>query len=243
MYRKFRLALEILRATPHCLKHFQTYPPVFIIGAPRSGTTLTLKLFSEQPQITPVMEPFKLWKKAFRTSQDDSYKSRANFLGFQALRYFYYDLIETDKPYLVVKDPRDSIRIQQLKYLFPLAKFIHVIRDGRDVIASILKTSQNEIYLTEEDGWPHVRIPNYQAMFTNPVHINAAIQWQYCVSTSLRDLASISPDNLFTFLYEDLVANPATVAPQILKFACPEVDSNALEKIITTVANEVVKIP
>jgi hypothetical protein len=241
MLEKGKLLLSILLSIPNCIRHFQAYPPIFIIGSPRSGTTLTLKLFENQPQITTSLEPFKLWKKAFRSSVDDTYQSSINVLGLQVLRYFYYQQIIPTQPYLVVKDPRDSIRVNTIKRLFPNAKFIHVLRDGRDVIASIMKTSQNDLYLTEDDQWPHVRIPGYRKLFENPCHINAAIQWKYCVETSLNHLAEVEPSNVLTFYYEELVANPEVTANKILSFCCPEINQQELEKVISTISDQVVK--
>jgi hypothetical protein len=243
MLRKMQISLSIVQSVATVQKHFQQYPPVFIIGSPRSGTTLTLKLFQNQPQITALFEPFKIWRKAFRYSEDDSYSSNLNWLGFLALKYFYYEPITPNKPFLVVKDPRDSIRVNTLNQLFPQAKFIHIIRDGRDVIASMSRTFVNDIYLDIEDKWPHVRIPNYKTMLNDLPHINAARQWHYCVETSLEHLAVIPQDRQLTFYYEDLVNQSVEVSKKILNFAYPdlEFESTQLKKVTDSISNQVVK--
>ncbi|MGK7946829.1 MAG: sulfotransferase [Microcystaceae cyanobacterium] len=236
--------LKFIYSIPIAKQHFETYPPTFIIGAPRSGTTLTLKLFQNQPLITSLFEPQAFWSKAFRDSPDDTYQNQLNWLGFQALRYLYYREITSSHPYLVVKDPKDSIRIESLNHLFPQAKFIHIIRDGRDVVASMMKTFDNELYyLTPEEAWAHVRIPNYQTLLNNPSHINGAIQWQYCVETSLKALANIPKERQFTFSYEDLIQSPQEIATQLFNFACPQVTINqeSLNTVISSISNQVSK--
>lgn len=243
MLRKVSIALSLLRSLPPAFRHFHQYPPIFIIGAPRSGTSITLKLFQDQPLTTVSFEPFQLWEKVFRSSDDDSYDSSYNRPGSWILKSLYYQEILAEKPYLVVKDPRDSLRVNRLNTLFPNARFIHVIRDGRDVIASMMKTFQNEIYLTLEDKWPHVRIPGYRRMLSNPPHINAALQWKICVETSLQHFSTIPPERQFHFQYEDLVRNPEEIAPRILQFAYPglEFDRQRLQTIVDSIADRVIQ--
>ncbi|MEG3439827.1 sulfotransferase [Pannus brasiliensis CCIBt3594] len=243
MHRKATIALSLLQSLPRSFRHFHQYPPIFIIGAPRSGTSITLKLFQDQPLTTVLFEPFQLWQKVFRSSDDDSYRSSYHRPGSWILKSLYYQQILVDKPYLVVKDPRDSLRVNRLNRLFPDARFIHVIRDGRDVIASMMKTFQNEVYLTLEDRWPHVRIPGYRRMLSNPPHINAAHQWKICVETSLQDFSSIPPERQFHFQYEDLVRKPEEVAPRILQFAYPrlEFDRQRLQTIVDSISDRVIQ--
>ena len=240
---KISQRIKFILSIPSAKEHFKTYAPIFIIGAPRSGTTVTLKLFKNQPSITSLFEPGAFWTKAFGDGVDDSYKNSLNWLGFQALRYLYYREIIDQNPYLVVKDPRDSIRIETLNYLFPNAKFIQVIRDGRDVVASMMKTFEHDVYYLPNESWPHVRIPNYKNLLDNPSYINAAIQWKYCVESSLSGLEKIPQERQLTFKYEDLISNPLTNARKVLQFAYPQlqIDNNALNTVISSISNQVTK--
>jgi hypothetical protein len=248
----FKRSWEIATSIPKAYLHFQKYPPVFIIGAPRSGTTLTLKLFQNQPGISTAFEPFIFWKKAFRQSEDDRYISPTNRwllpqFSYTYLKDLYYHQTRSDKPYLVSKDPRDSIRIETLDRVFPNAKYIHVIRDGRDVIASTMKTFQNEIYRNDwyfsSDEWVHVRIPGYREILDRPPHIRAAIQWKACVETSLEHLSRVPDDRQFLFYYEQLLASPEEVSTKIFKFAYPELEParEELQKIIYSISDQVIK--
>jgi hypothetical protein len=233
--------MKFLLSIPSARQHFNTYPPTFIIGAARSGTTLTLKLFENQPLITTLFEPCIFWDKAFSPSEDDTYQDNLNWLGLQALRYLYYREITPEKPYLVVKDPRDSIRIDSLNRLFPKAKFIHIIRDGRDVVASMMKTFENTIYYLPGEKWPHVRIPNYKNLLDNPSHIKAAIQWSYCIETSLKQLQKIEKERQLSFYYEDLLDHPKTIIEKIVRFAYPQLTMNHqfLDNIVSSISNQV----
>lgn len=242
-WNQFRSRLDLLLSISKASQHFKTYPPVFIIGAARSGTSLTLKLFKNQPSLTPLFEPCEFWDKAFSRGEDDTYQERLNGLGFQALRYLYYREISPENPYLVVKDPRDSIRIDSLNHLFPNAKFIHLIRDGRDVISSIIKTSENELYHIQEAAWPHVRIPNYKNLLTYPSHIQAAMQWKYCVETSLKQLSQIPQDRQLTFYYEELINHPQKTAEKLLYFVNNQLEINqeSLQNTLKSISNQVIK--
>ena len=51
--RAYRVGAEWLQAR----QHFQHFPPIFIIGAQRSGTTLSLRVLGSQPPLCPVFEP------------------------------------------------------------------------------------------------------------------------------------------------------------------------------------------
>jgi hypothetical protein len=252
MQSKIKKALPIIQSVATVQKHFQKYPPVFIIGSPRSGTTLTLKLFQNQPKITALFEPWELWRKAFRFSADDSYSYQVQpwllpQFSYIYLKYLYYSKILSDQPYLVSKDPRDSIRVETINKIFPDAKFIHIIRDGRDVISSTMKTFQNQLYRNnwyfDSDNWLHVRLPNYQEILQKPSHIRAAIQWKYCVETSLKHLEAIPADRQLLFYYEELISSPEEVATKIFNFAFPELEINQqqLEKVIDSISNQVIK--
>jgi Sulfotransferase family len=252
MLRKMQISVSIVQSIAKVQRHFQDYPPVFIIGSPRSGTTLTLKLFQNQPKITALFEPWQFWRKAFLDSKDDSYSIPSHPLllpqfSYIYLKYLYFNEISANKPYLVSKDPRDSIRVETINKIFPNAKFIYLVRDGRDVISSTMKTFQNNLYRNgwyfDSDDWLHVRIPDYQNILSQPPHIRAAIQWHCCVETSLQHLEKIPEGRKLLFHYEDLISSPEEVTTKIFNFAFPELEINQqhLDKIINSISNQVVK--
>jgi hypothetical protein len=140
-------------------------PAPFIVGVTRSGTTLLRLMLDSHPKLTippethflpkllrladqPEMRPAKLARKISKHRRwgdfDISRKEFAQALreqrelnGTSAARAFY-DLYarKQGKPRWGDKTPGYQIRMLKLRKALPEARFIHVIRDGRDVVLS-----------------------------------------------------------------------------------------------------------
>lgn len=85
--------------------------------------------------------------------------------------------------------------VQLLHKLFPGARFIHIVRDGRDVF----------------DSWRKM-----DASKSHPTVM--ALDWRYKLRSIERSLAKLPPDRTLTLRYEDLVASPDTVVRSICSF-------------------------
>ncbi len=94
------------------------------------------------------------------------------------------------KTHFAEKTPRHLLRIKRIRSVVPGARFVVMVRDGRDVAASLVRRSG-----TVEDG------------LERWVHENSAL---------LRHIGS--PD-VHVQRYEDLVANPEQNLQAICKFA------------------------
>lgn len=116
-----------------------SHPIVFIVGSPRSGTTLFGEILGLHPDVAAWYEPYFMWDKYFRntphderTAKDASPKVkqqiRHDFLRFQR---------KIKRPIIIDKSPRNSLKIPFILEIFPEARFIHILRDGRDVSLSI----------------------------------------------------------------------------------------------------------
>ena len=90
------------------------------------------------------------------------------------------------------KDPEDCDNIPVLAELFPEARFVHIVRDGRDMALSMLKM----------DWGP-----------TNTYAL--ARYWKRCVETARRDGRALGPDRFFELRYEDLVVKPTATAHRL----------------------------
>lgn len=118
-----------------------TSPFVFIVGSPRSGTTLLQNLLNRHPKVAEWYEPYYVWEKFFPVHESDVWdkncltgtvknKIRSEFQLFRE---------KSAKPIIVDKTPTNSFNINLISRIFPEAKFIHILRDGRDVTLSINK--------------------------------------------------------------------------------------------------------
>jgi hypothetical protein len=96
------------------------------------------------------------------------------------------------KPRWGDKTPRYARHIPLLASTFPNARFVHLIRDGRDVALS---------YLDQPFG---------------PSNIwDAAIHWKTSVSLARRDGPPLGADRYIEVYYEDIVADPRAELPKL----------------------------
>jgi hypothetical protein len=113
----------------------------FIIGSPRSGTTILGEILDKHAQICQWYEPYFVWDRYFRRSPDDERKPEecTQKIRHQIQRDFSRFRKKMGCELVVDKSPRNSLKIPFILKIFPQAKFIHILRDGRDVALSIHK--------------------------------------------------------------------------------------------------------
>jgi LPS sulfotransferase NodH len=128
----------------------------FIIGSPRSGTTILENILNCHPAIVEWYEPYYMWGQYFSDSENDIWepmqltpdvinKIRNEFEIFSS---------RTKKPLVLDKSHRHVFNLKIIQSIFPDAKWIHIVRDGRDVTLSIHKEwiKRKEI-VTKKDFW------------------------------------------------------------------------------------------
>lgn len=114
-------------------------PFVFIIGSPRSGTTILGDILGRHPDIVHWYEPYFIWDYHIGNLDTDIRTER--HLTEKARRFirreFQLFLKSAGARILVEKTPENSFKIPFINAVFPHAKWIHIIRDGRSATASI----------------------------------------------------------------------------------------------------------
>jgi hypothetical protein len=109
--------------------------PIFIIGAPRSGTTFLGSCLGRMPEVSYHFEP-RLTKAAARCVYDGSWSERRCAAVF---RLSYSALLLAGLHggrRFAEKNPENSFVVPFLAKAMPDAQFIHIIRDGRDAAVS-----------------------------------------------------------------------------------------------------------
>jgi hypothetical protein len=125
--------------------------PIVIYGAPRSGTTYLRHLLVAHPDIFITNETrIFTWAHAAReqvgrslNANRDQFERHLRDTLPGLIRDFYADLAPPTARYWGDKNPHyarpDPGCLEAIEALFPAAKFIHVIRDGRDVVSSLVR--------------------------------------------------------------------------------------------------------
>ncbi len=104
-----------------------TQVTAFICGCGHSGTTLLATILSEHPHIfVPLVET-----EIFLKPDDQLAQKKIVDLQNEA--------VAARRPILVEKTPRHVLQIPRIRRLVPGARFILMVRDGRDVAASVAK--------------------------------------------------------------------------------------------------------
>ena len=227
--------LEAKRAAKGMVWHL-TRPrvpdPVFVIGCSRSGTTITFETLAasgaylnfgyEIPQFWNRLHgPHSNgWASEAAGPQDASPRHRD-----AALRFFYQRLGAGP---VLDKTCINTLRAGYLHRLFPKARFVFIVRDGRDNVSSMM------------DGWRHGRtdggfgLEKFFGPFPGPVAINGgefrewhfflppgwraynrasleevcAFQWVSANALALDAKSTIAPEQWIELRYEDLFERP-----------------------------------
>ena len=194
-----RVSPEVYRRWPKTLAPDARHSPVFIVGFPRSGTTLLEQMLDAHPSLQSMDEnPFfnKLADKL--RSHDPRILQNLDVLqqrDCDELRKLYLKMVcETIErnwsAQLVDKNPLNMLWLPMIHRLFPEARFIFALRHPCDVILSCYMQNFRASIL----GAAASSIPRLAAAYVQVME-----HW-------LQDVQTFQP-NVLVSRYEDLVAD------------------------------------
>jgi hypothetical protein len=112
--------------------------PIIILGAARSGTTLLGDILSQHPAIAYWVEPRYIWRYRNPTANTD--RRAVDEATPEVKRYirskFASFVASCPGSRFMEKTPSNCFRVPFIHAVFPGARFVHLIRDGRDVVFS-----------------------------------------------------------------------------------------------------------
>jgi hypothetical protein len=203
--------------------------PVFIIGAPRSGTTFLGNCLGRVPDISYHFEP-RLTKAAARCVYDGSWASRRGAVTFR-LCYGTLLLAALDGGHrFAEKNPENSFLVPFLTAEFPGAQFVHIVRDGRDaavshgeqgwLAASAAGSGQRgrggQLHGPQARWWVE---PARRAEFAAvPDIVRSAWCWRRFTEAALDGVAQLPASQAAEVRYEDMVSSPAGTADALARF-------------------------
>ncbi len=200
---------------------------VFVVGAPRSGTTWVQRLLAAHPRVKTGQESklfssyispqMAAWRWEQKREQDvrtatgrggtglSCYLTDDRFLHL--LRDYTQRVLAAMMPdvrpgeWFLEKTPSHALYLSEIRGLLPNARVIHVLRDGRDVVASMLAARRSW-----GAGWA-------------PGATSEAAAWWVKHVRSVRDHAgSFPPSHFEETRYEELCSDPAGTLRRLWTF-------------------------
>jgi hypothetical protein len=214
----------------------QSDRPVFVVGCPRSGTTMLQLMLHSHPRVavppeTRFLLPAYYRRRAYGdTRQAENRRKLAEWIAtgpntkFRELGLDQAEFIQTammgpgsfgsvigtvfkmyaerfGKPRWGDKRPSYFKHVPVLLRMFPDAQFIHLIRDGRDCVASLREM-------------PWYSLDTYHAV----------ANWAEAIDFGRHNAARLPEDSYYELRYEDLTADPETELKKLCVFLGEEFD-------------------
>jgi hypothetical protein len=208
-------------------------PYLFIVGCARSGTTLLHRIVDAHPQIaiTPEMHwisrHFKSRNGLVTPALVSELTEHKRFAQFEISREEFEGLLGSgeavpyptflnrvfdlygktkNKPLVGNKTPAYIRRMLDLHALWPEAKFVHIIRDGRDVCLSIMNWKKAGRIVGRYASWEE-----------DPVS-TTALWWERKVRTGREAGARLGSSLYYEVRYDSLISRPEQECQRLCEF-------------------------
>lgn len=216
-------------ATSEAISDVRTCPsPVFVIGAPRSGTTVLGLALGQHSQLWTSGESYVLHdlfgdrrvERAFVSalSNPSAGLLKSEGVGLEELSAYLglgINALFTSRSggrRWVDHTPHHAYMAPQLATMFPGARFVHILRHGRHVVHSMTH------FLDGADESRRREL--LDGGFAPPWSIDfeaACLSWSSSVDAAL-DFAAAAPDRCLTIVHEHVSAEPEKVLSRVLEF-------------------------
>ena len=228
--------------------------PVFIIAAPRSGSTLLFETLACSANLVTLGGEAHWLVEDLEALRPGAPGVESNRLtAAQASEPVYEHIMDTiagrlrdadDAPVplrpesrLLEKTPKNALRIPFFNRLFPDALFVFLWRDPRENLSSIIEAWRSGRWKTYNgldgfDGpWSLLLPPQWRAMNGRPLEEIAAFQWSTANSIALDDLAQLAPGRWMSLNHTQFVADPAAQVERICRFIGIEMDARLHSRV------------
>jgi hypothetical protein len=224
--------------------------PIFIIAAPRSGSTLLFETLMRHQQLWSFGDEGHAWIEKYpnlrpvrggvasnrltAANLNDALTEQLKLDMLHGMISAQGDRVNSDPSAirLLEKTPKNCLRIPFIDTIYPDARYIYLYRDPKDSISSIIEGWRHQRFVTYGDvrmvhgRWCFLRPPGWQEMLNRPLQEIAAFQWQSCQDIILDDLAVIDPKRWTICGFDEFLSDPKSTINRLQDFC--ELDSDPL---------------
>ncbi len=204
--------------------------PIFIVGAARSGTTWVFDILTAHPNVAGVYESWlftsnnglgSLFTPAHwppKKSGLGNLVKRGDLIARvrDLLASIMGNMLKPEHRFLVEKSPSHLFAMPLISEIFPDARFIHVLRDGRDVSVSVRAASRS---------W----VPSWRKTFGRSVKTSARA-WKHAVRRARCD-GEKQGERFFEIRYEEIHGDPFSAYRRLFDFCCIPYDQDILQAV------------
>lgn len=204
-------------------------PPVFVVGAARSGTSWVHDIFAAHPLIASAFETWLFTEKGIgafftKTHYPSGFSGLGRLLPREAMidharnlaEEVFSHAIKPEHRYFVEKSPNHVFHFELIREIFPQARFVHVLRDGRDVSVSVRAAVKS---------W----VPEWGESFGRSV-ASQAWAWKNTVKRAQKMQKTIGADFL-EMRYEALHEEPFANYAKLFDFIGAPYDDTILQQV------------
>ena len=176
---------------------------MFVVGSLHSGANWVFEFLASHPSFTGIKDPWTL------------YDERQTVKRVRAAGDVLFERATT--PFVVVRSVASVFMIDELAQAWPGARFVHVMRDGRDAVVRIRVGRSN---LDERTS----------GLYGASISASAAA-WAKAVEAGLDAEASLG-DRMTTIRFEKVLQDRLRVAGELLTFLALEPDASLITEIL-----------
>jgi len=228
--------------------------PLFIIAAPRSGSTLLFETLAASDHLCTLGGEAHELVEGIEGLRPGSPRVESNRLTADHVTPPVRDRIieevlrgvrdshgappSPDRPIrFLEKTPKNALRIPFLEHIFPEARFILLWRDPRENLSSIMEAWRSGRWKTYNglegfDGpWSLLLPPGWQHMNGRPLEEIAAFQWDTTYRIALDDLAALPRHRWMPVSYAQFLSDPLHTARTFCEFAGLDLDAGLSRRV------------
>lgn len=219
---------------PSLLMGGQLDRPVFVIGAPRSGTSLLFAILRSSSRFAHWPgEAHEVWEAYYHPALRgwESNVLDGSDVTTEAAAYIrsQFFLIAGSRHRFIDKTPRNALRFDFLETLFPDARYVYLRRAGRENVNSLINAWRTPRYRTyrlpephsiagvDPAWWKFVLYPGWRDDRSGPLEVVCARQWSICNDHALAAAERVDEARWIDIRYEELVDDPVPAIGRVME--------------------------